>query len=122
MIPDGSISSSFLETFGRPPRDTGLESERTNRITAAQRLHLLNSTHVQRKLEQSPNLQQLLQGGKKLRDVVDELYLAIFSRYPTETEWKTAERYASTKGMSRRDAVIDIAWALINSAEFLYRH
>ena len=54
MIPDGSISSSFLETFGRPPRNTGLESKRSARITAAQRLHLLNSTHVQRKLEQSP--------------------------------------------------------------------
>ena len=40
-MPDGSITSSFLETFGRPPRDTGLESERNNRITAAQRLHLL---------------------------------------------------------------------------------
>ena len=33
-LPDGSITSSFLELFGRPPRDTGLESERNNRITA----------------------------------------------------------------------------------------
>ena len=23
-LPDGSITSPFLETFGRPPRDTGL--------------------------------------------------------------------------------------------------
>ena len=30
-LPDGSITSSFLEMFGRPPRDTGLESERNNR-------------------------------------------------------------------------------------------
>ena len=29
-LADGSISSSFLEMFGRPPRDTGLESERNN--------------------------------------------------------------------------------------------
>ena len=27
-LPDGSITSPFLEMFGRPPRDTGLESER----------------------------------------------------------------------------------------------
>ena len=33
-LPDGSITSSFLELFGRPPRDTGLESERNNRPTA----------------------------------------------------------------------------------------
>ncbi|MGZ5568442.1 MAG: DUF1553 domain-containing protein, partial [Limisphaerales bacterium] len=33
-LPDGSISSAFLELFGRPPRDTGVESERNNRFTA----------------------------------------------------------------------------------------
>ena len=59
-LPDGSITSSFLEMFGRPPRDTGLESERNNRLTAAQRLHLLNSSHIQRKIEQSPRMQALL--------------------------------------------------------------
>ena len=53
-LPDGSITSPFLEEFGRPPRDTGLESERNNRVTASQRLHMLNSTHIQRKLEQGP--------------------------------------------------------------------
>ena len=58
-LADGSITSSFLEMFGRPPRDTGLESERNNRPTAAQRLHLLNSSHIQRKIEQSPKLQRL---------------------------------------------------------------
>ncbi|HEX2972772.1 MAG TPA: DUF1553 domain-containing protein, partial [Tepidisphaeraceae bacterium] len=52
-LADGSITSSFLEMFGRPPRDTGLESERNDRPTAAQRLHLLNSSHIQRKIEQS---------------------------------------------------------------------
>ena len=36
-LADGSIGSSFLEMFGRSPRDTGLESERNNRPTAAQR-------------------------------------------------------------------------------------
>jgi len=54
-LPDGSITSSFLEMFGRPPRDTGLESERNNLPTANQRLHLLNSSHIQRKIEQARN-------------------------------------------------------------------
>ena len=52
-LPDGSIGSAFLEMFGRPPRDTGLESERNNRPTAEQRLHLLNSSHIQLKIQQS---------------------------------------------------------------------
>jgi hypothetical protein len=89
----------------RDPRDTGLESERNNRPSAAQRLHLLNSSHVQRKIAQSP----------KLRVLVSDLYLLILSRYPTPEELKIV----AAKG---RDAVNDLAWALIDTAEFLYRH
>ena len=63
-LPDGSITSSFLEMFGRSPRDTGLESERNNRPTAAQRLHMLNSSHIQRKIEQSPMIRNLTAAGK----------------------------------------------------------
>ena len=59
-IPDGSISSAFLDMFGRPPRDTGLEGERNNRPTADQRLHLLNSSHIQMKIQQSQKLQALM--------------------------------------------------------------
>ena len=40
-LADASISSPFLEKFGRSSRDTGLESDRNNRPTAAQRLHML---------------------------------------------------------------------------------
>jgi len=36
---DGSISSPFLELFGRSSRATGMEAERSNRPTAAQQLH-----------------------------------------------------------------------------------
>ena len=68
-LPDGSISSSFLDMFGRPPRDTGLESERNNRPTADQRLHLLNSSHIQRKIEQSPMIHDLVQSDKTPRDI-----------------------------------------------------
>jgi hypothetical protein len=120
-LPDGSITSPFLEMFGRSPRDTGLESERNNRITDAQRLHLLNSSHIQRKLEQSRMLQFQLQGRKPPREIATALYLGILSRFPTEQELKTAEAYAQSAG-SKREAVLDLAWALINSAEFLYRH
>ena len=121
-LPDGSIGSSFLELFGRPPRDTGLESERNNRPTAAQALHLLNSSHIQRKLEQSRKLQNLMQSKGTPREVVNGLYLMILSRYPTEEEWKVVSAYSQSGNVKGREALIDLAWALINSAEFLYRH
>jgi hypothetical protein len=120
-LPDGSITSSFLELFGRPPRDTGLESERNNRITAAQRLHLLNSSHIQRQIEQSRMVQAEVRSSRTPREITAALYLGVLSRFPTEDELKSAETYLQS-GANRRQAVTDLAWALINSAEFLYRH
>jgi hypothetical protein len=121
-LPDGSITSSFLEMFGRPPRDTGLESERNNRPTAAQRLHLLNSSHIQRKIEQSRMIQYQTQGNKPPREIATGMYLGILSRFPTDAERKAVEAYFQSGSVSRREAAVDLAWALINSAEFLYRH
>jgi hypothetical protein len=121
-LPDGSITSSFLEMFGRPSRDTGLESERNSRPTADQRLHLLNSSHVQRKIEQSRQLRFLLQSRDNPREVVGGLYLMILSRFPTEEELRIATAYSPAGAATGREAAVDTAWALINSAEFLYRH
>jgi hypothetical protein len=121
-LADGSITSPFLEMFGRPARDTGLESERSNRPTAAQRLHLLNSTHIQRKIEQSQWILALSRFGRRPQEVVDEIYLRLLSRLPTDEERKVVEAYAPSSGSLPRTAVVDLVWALMNSAEFLYRH
>jgi hypothetical protein len=121
-LPDGSITSSFLEMFGRPSRDTGLEGERNNRINAAQRLHLLNASSIQRKIEQSRMVQYQSQSKKSPREIATGMYLGILSRYPTEDELKIFEAYAVSSGGRRHEAVIDLAWALINNPEFLYRH
>lgn len=120
-LPDGSITSSFLELFGRPPRDTGLESERNNRITGAQRLHLLNSTHILRKIDQSRLIQTSFRSNKPVREIVPELYLTVLSRFPTQKELQLIEAYAQS-GVTTQQAVTDLMWALINSAEFIYRH
>ncbi len=121
-LADGSVSSSFLELFGRPSRDTGLKSERNNRLTAAQSLHLLNSSHVQKKIEQSEKLHELARSAKNPREVIDGLYLMILSRLPTEDELQIVRAYAKSGAVQRREVLVDLAWALVNSAEFLYRH
>ena len=121
-LPDGSITSPFLELFGRPPRDTGLEGERNNRITASQRLHLLNSSQIQRKIEQSRMVEVQSQSQKPPREVATLMYLSILSRFPTEAELKAVETYSDSSKLKPREALVDLAWALMNSAEFLYRH
>lgn len=120
-LPDGSITSSFLENFGRPGRDTGLESERNNRLTASQRLDLLNSTHIQRKLEQGPKLQALFRQRGAPGETIDALYLTFLSRPPTDDERVEVSAYF-LEHKDQRAAANDVAWALLNSAEFLLRH
>jgi hypothetical protein len=121
-LADGSIRSAFLETFGRPPRDTGLASERASEPTAAQRLYLLNSADVQRKLQQGPRLQALLQRQTSPLGAVTALYLTILSRFPTDEEVRAVTAYTQAAGANRRAAAQDLAWALVNSAEFGFRH
>jgi len=171
-IADGSITSPFLALFGRSARATGMENERNNKPTPAQALYLLNSTEIQRKLEQGTNLQAIIGFGRKSQDeILKELYLTILSRYPAAEEESTIEAYGrgqagkppvrkadpeaksdksdasdksdqGTNALPRksrplgslgqapkpvgkpktRDDWVDIAWSLINSEEFLYRH
>lgn len=142
-IADGSITSPFLALFGRSARATGLVNERPTKPLAAQWRHLLNSSHIQTKLESGTWMAKLTAGNRTLDEILDELYLTILSRYPTNVEkayimeyllLNFADKSASPGGQpfrgklpemspaQRRDNAIDIAWALINSTEFQFRH
>ena len=143
-LPDGSITSPFLALFGRSARATGMENERNNKPVPAQWLHLLNSTHIQHKLESGPTLKSLLDAPRKPTETITELYLTILSRFPSAEEMATAEAYGEiqtvrpppapkaatdkasqppkTIVVKRRADWLDLTWSLINSSEFLYRH
>ncbi len=122
-LSDGSITSQFLEMFGRPARDTGKAAERGNEPTQAQCLQLLNATDVQRRIAQSPKLAQIRAQSKgDGAEVLRLLYLTLLSREPTPEEALTAANYARTAGLKPHEIAQDIAWALINSKEFLFRH
>jgi len=139
-IADGSITSPFLALFGRSARATGMENERDNKSVPAQWLHMLNSSQIQRKLEQGPKLKAIIDSGRRPEEIVEELYLTVLSRFPTAEEIRSMEAYGSgaSAGPSgrpgssgrfsrvgaprRRDHWVDITWSLINSIEFLYRH
>jgi hypothetical protein len=122
-LADGSITSPFLQMFGRPPRDTGLESERNNQPSDAQRLYWLNSSDVQRQIERSRRLGRLILGARGNRaDLIRWTYLTLLSRNPTPAELAAAEAHFQTNGLGPKQAADDLAWALINTKEFLYRH
>jgi hypothetical protein len=138
LLADGSITSPFLELYGRPPRDTGYESERNNKPSSAQKLYLLNSTQLQKKILNNPQLlgiqgNRKKQGKKKgrkkrkaywkpLPETLDSIYLTILSRYPTPEERKIVIAYIKESKIGRRNATIDVVWALLNTKEFIYKH
>lgn len=116
-IPDGSITSSFLEIFGRPPRDTGMHSERNNQLTAGQSLHLLNSNHIRDKLKKGRGLANITKRSINTTQKAEQIYLTILSRYPTEDEMLIANTWCQDVEGTR-----ELAWALINTDEFLFQH
>lgn len=123
QIADGSISSSTLDLFGRPSRDSGKFSERNNHITAGQRLYLLNSNVLYGQLS---NLGW--QSGRRCRGDIHRrgipyLYLRILSREPTPQERKWINDYMKQLPKKRRSHIWpDLVWTLVNSKEFLYYH
>lgn len=124
-LADGSVTSPFLALFGRSARAAGMENERINSLLAPQWLHLLNSSHIQRKLEQGPTLRAILDRSRNPAETLDELYLTVLSRFPTDAERAVVAELRRTGRLARaraREDGIDLAWALINSPEFLYRH
>jgi len=54
--------------------------------------------------------------------LVEDLYMVFLSRQPTPAESASGREYLSGRGRSRRAAAEDLAWALLNSGEFLFNH
>jgi hypothetical protein len=122
-LADGSITSQFLTIFGRSSRDYGLASERNAQPTGTQRLFLLNSSDVRRKIDGSKLLDSVRTAAKGNRPaIVRGIYEIVLSRFPTPAESATAEQYLKAKAPQPKQAASDLAWALINTKEFLNRH
>jgi hypothetical protein len=70
----------------------------------------------------SPNgrLQLLLQ-KKSDPEVLEELFLATLTRFPTEQEKRQFAAYRARQN-DRQGAFIDTVWALINTREFITNH
>jgi hypothetical protein len=72
---------------------------------------------VHNKLKQGPGLKELLSGAISPYETAELLYLTILSRRPTDEERAMVEGLCGYESGAR-----DVAWALINSDEFLFRH
>ena len=83
----------------------------------------LNASTLRRRIAAAPLFGRVgaASGGKPAR-AVRAVYLEILCRYPAQEELDTVLAHAEESGLTRRQALEDLVWALVNTKEFLYRH
>lgn len=119
-IEDGSISSSFLDLMGKPPRDSGAPDERKDVLTGKQKLFLLNSGKLYRDLQQGSS--RILRRKRSFEARVNSFYLTVLSRPATQQEIKlVTQRWKNMPPKLRGRFWNDLLWALVNSNEFIYQ-
>ncbi|MED5401361.1 MAG: DUF1549 and DUF1553 domain-containing protein [Planctomycetota bacterium] len=116
------IGSLFLDAFGRPDPNQDPPCERTPDTTVVQSLHLMNSKNLYAKVTDEKGWAAQLSGSKRTpEEIVQQLYLAIYSRMPDSEERIIGRSLFQKKGITRRQATEDLMWALINTPEFVFK-
>jgi hypothetical protein len=112
----------FLQVFGQPQRELPCECERSTDSNLSQALQLINGPTVHNKLRSdSGSVHLWITQGKTDAEIIDLLYLTALSRPALPEEQQTAQNHIKANE-DRTRAIEDIAWAVINSKEFLFQH
>ena len=121
QLPDPHVGrGGFLDLFGRPQREQPCECERRSEMSLPQALNLVNgSTLAQAVADPEGRVSTLIVSGANDQKLVEELYLATLSRFPTAAENELAEKVLN-QADSRAQAGQDLLWALLNSNGFLF--
>jgi hypothetical protein len=88
QIHTGEISTYFLTTFGRAPRETACSCEVNSEANLSQALHLVNGDTITQKIVQGKLLTGLMAEKKTPEQVIEELYVRTLCRKPTAAETK----------------------------------
>src|SRR5262249_55752162 len=116
------VPSLFLDTFGRPDPNQDPPCERTSDTSVVQALHLMNAPELHKKVTSDAGRAARLAGGRETPLwIVEELYLLTYARRPTDDERAVGVSLFDGPRADRRSAVEDLMWALINSAEFVFK-
>ncbi|MEX2120956.1 MAG: DUF1553 domain-containing protein [Pirellulales bacterium] len=124
QLPDSTVDSYFLKTFGRPDRIVTCECERTADPSMVQVLHLSNGDTLNEKLQAAGNrLETLIASGTPDGQIVDEAYLSALARLPTDDERsRLLAVLAEAPQDNKRVLVEDLYWSILSSREFLFNH
>lgn len=112
----------FLKLFGRPVRLLNSDLERSNTTSLAQVFEMTSGRTLQSLLKKDDNqLGDLLKSEMSDAEILETLYWTALTRAP-EPEERTRLLDYLKQSDNRRNALEDLAWALINSKEFMLRN
>jgi hypothetical protein len=95
--PGVETTDGFLTLFGRPPRESACECERSSGISLGQTLNLINGPTIAEAINDPNNaIARLVTTQKDDRKVVEELFLGLLCRGPTGAETAAALKLFAT--------------------------
>ncbi len=113
------IRAVFVQTYGKPPG----EAEVDFMPGLNKSLFLMNDKLIIHWLKpHKGNLIERLAKLKAPEAIAEKLYLSVLARLPEEVEKATVANYLQQNEKRRESALGDLAWALLNSAEFRLNH
>ncbi len=111
-----------MKIFGRPDREKTCDCERSDEVSVAQALYLINDQDVHAKLDDRTGvLPRLLKSIADDRQLIEDLYLTALSRFPTESESEIQLEHVKSAA-SRDEGMKDVLWSLLNVREFVFNH
>lgn len=120
IIEPDMFRARFLEVYGKPDRLA--MPERENLASLGQALHMLvGSTYNDKLYHEGGRVNTLLEKGASDTEVIEELYLATFARFPTQTEQVGLQEWLIGRP-ARPEAIRSLLWGLIASREFASSH
>jgi hypothetical protein len=143
-LPDSTVASGgFLDLFGRPPRESPCECERSSTVSLGQTLNLVNGpTIAQALIDPKGRIAELVQRDPTPQQLVEEVFLATLCRLPSKGELqrsvkmfdaspaanklvqardpKTPMSDVEARKIVKREAAEDLMWALLNTPAFLF--
>ncbi len=115
------IGDRFLALFGKPGRQLSCECERTDETTLAQTFEMCSGDLIDQLLrDNNGRIAKSLKGDDSNQEIVDALYWSALCRAPSQDELATACAHIQNRS-NRRQGLEDVAWAILNSNEFLLR-
>ncbi|MEX2185610.1 MAG: DUF1549 and DUF1553 domain-containing protein [Pirellulales bacterium] len=115
-------ADDFLKTFGKPSRQLVCECERSDETTLAQTFAMVSGEVLNDALADKGNrLARWAAGDTPIPAVIDRWYWTALGRPPTAEEQQACHTMLFTSE-DRLTALQDIAWAVLNAKEFVFRH